>query len=485
MKKMNRENVDMIVEIVLSDEKLFGYVLSLVNSRLPMTKLRSDPDWCRKVVDLSIEQALRDINVMEILENMTGTNESKAVSSSGEQDIIQPTFSSSEPKTVVATAPRRVVKELNKKKAASSFAPQSQSLARSISASPPVTEFDRSRQRFGSVESDVSTVLMVTDASYDAMELSAPSAPGSDPYGEVQSASSVASSTFEEEGVFAPKEGARSDRYGGGSPELVMAQTSHSQALRSTIEAGAGQGSRAGRRDFEEIEDIEASIENDEFISGWEKHVLNQIKKDGTDNSDDGKGQGKTHANEGSVDYASLVDHSGYLHSSGVDGQAVFFDQAQFDSDADYRNDTGEDVPRKSKADGRVKFATTLVTDVTYRDRVLEDEKGELFYNNDEEYQFTLDQTRETERAELVGMTWMEWMDARTDEDIDGEGEADSLADFKLYTGEYYEDDEDYTHPTHPTHTAHTAHPTHAEFSDEGSIESDIEDYLPDVDDDF
>jgi ABC-type nickel/cobalt efflux system permease component RcnA len=41
-------------------------------------------------------------------------------------------------------------------------------------------------------------------------------------------------------------------------------------------------------------------------------------------------------------------------------------------------------------------------------------------------------------------MTWMEWMNMRTDEDIQREeqAEAEALASFHLYSGDYYEEDE-------------------------------------------
>lgn len=41
-------------------------------------------------------------------------------------------------------------------------------------------------------------------------------------------------------------------------------------------------------------------------------------------------------------------------------------------------------------------------------------------------------------------MTWMEWMEQRTDEDVAREEAelSDTLNDFKLYSGEYYEEDE-------------------------------------------
>ena len=44
----------------------------------------------------------------------------------------------------------------------------------------------------------------------------------------------------------------------------------------------------------------------------------------------------------------------------------------------------------------------------------------------------------------LQGITWTQWIEERTDEDVQREeaAEADALAGFKLYTGDYYEEDE-------------------------------------------
>lgn len=156
-----------------------------------------------------------------------------------------------------------------------------------------------------------------------------------------------------------------------------------------------------------------------------------------------------------------------YFHPSAVakTGQLLFFDQSRFDADADYFSavsaqgkKNGEKSPTKSSPGKKnkksrtkdpnqhVRFAPTLISEVRYRDRVGYHEKSELFFTHNEEYQFTLDQSKEAERAEAVGMTWMEWMDQRTDEDVQREEneEANSLGDFKLYSGEYYEEDEDH-----------------------------------------
>eukprot|EP01032_Pedospumella_encystans_P014759 gene14759-16925_t len=134
-------------------------------------------------------------------------------------------------------------------------------------------------------------------------------------------------------------------------------------------------------------------------------------------------------------------------------GSLLFFDQSRFDADADYFASEGakkaKSPPKKTKpkkknpsdSPPRVRFAPRLISEVHYRDRVGYHEKGELFFTHNEEYQFTMDQSKEAERAEALGMTWMEWMEQRTDEDVQREEqENDSLNDFKLYSGEYYEE---------------------------------------------
>jgi hypothetical protein len=106
--------------------------------------------------------------------------------------------------------------------------------------------------------------------------------------------------------------------------------------------------------------------------------------------------------------------------SGGLGGQVLFFDQSRFDADADFfsaETENGKSPPskhkskaksgkRKGEAGGsprRVRWSPTLISDVQYRDRVGYAEKGELFFTHNEEYQFTLDQNKEMERAEALG----------------------------------------------------------------------------------
>mgnify|MGYP006194835699 CR=1 FL=1 len=58
--KLSPDGVNNVIDIIMSDEKLIGYVRALVSKRLTKD-MRDDPDWCNQVVDLSIEQVLERI----------------------------------------------------------------------------------------------------------------------------------------------------------------------------------------------------------------------------------------------------------------------------------------------------------------------------------------------------------------------------------------------------------------------------------------
>jgi hypothetical protein len=62
-------DIEDVVDIVASDEKLFRYIMKLVRHRLPRN-MRKDNDWCTKVIDISIQSALQEIRVVDIVKNM-------------------------------------------------------------------------------------------------------------------------------------------------------------------------------------------------------------------------------------------------------------------------------------------------------------------------------------------------------------------------------------------------------------------------------
>ena len=103
---------------ILSDDELLNYVEKLVSRRLPAgPHLKSDYNWYKQVIDLSINQAFEDLQVVDTLnhqisqlgkylkkksrrENQNGNDENSAEIENGTDDIRNvdlPNFSSSEP----------------------------------------------------------------------------------------------------------------------------------------------------------------------------------------------------------------------------------------------------------------------------------------------------------------------------------------------------------------------------------------------------
>lgn len=59
---------DKIVNTILSDEELLSYIEKLVSKRLPAgPHLKSDYNWYKQVIDLSINQAFEDLQVVDTL----------------------------------------------------------------------------------------------------------------------------------------------------------------------------------------------------------------------------------------------------------------------------------------------------------------------------------------------------------------------------------------------------------------------------------
>ena len=66
-----------------------------------------------------------------------------------------------------------------------------------------------------------------------------------------------------------------------------------------------------------------------------------------------------------------------------------------------------------------MRFIDEVVSDVFFvREKYARHEVPDLFYTHDESLKFTSDYNRESVRAEALGMTWYDWWEARTDEDV-------------------------------------------------------------------
>jgi hypothetical protein len=63
-----------------------------------------------------------------------------------------------------------------------------------------------------------------------------------------------------------------------------------------------------------------------------------------------------------------------------------------------------------------------------------------LFYSHEESLKFTEDFNRESEKAEMQGMTWDQWWELRTDEDV---ARDDAEEEAELDEMDYYNRDDD------------------------------------------
>ena len=65
-------NIDDIIEAVLSDKELFAYIEKLVRNRLS-PETRRDYHLCCQVIDATIDEAIYDVNLVEIINSLTKT----------------------------------------------------------------------------------------------------------------------------------------------------------------------------------------------------------------------------------------------------------------------------------------------------------------------------------------------------------------------------------------------------------------------------
>ena len=76
----------------------------------------------------------------------------------------------------------------------------------------------------------------------------------------------------------------------------------------------------------------------------------------------------------------------------------------------------------------RVRFVDNIVSDVFFvREKYARHEVPDLFYTHDESLKFTSDYNRESMKAEALGLTWYEWWENRTEEDVAKVGRGDGV----------------------------------------------------------
>lgn len=539
-------DMDEVVDLIVSDEKLFKYVLKIVKHRLP-AKVRKDPDWCIKVIDLTIEHVLKEVHVTDIVQSILKSYQSQLIQpelknghfENPQSQSFRPAFSSSEPVQVLDNSPKKVVKAMNRNKSLPSGEHSEPSFE--ILPQGPLTIQVENRQEFSFGPSDVgdmtqdvsrneseaSTVQMVVNSmnnNHDGIEESKSTG------GSIKSSKHSSSSNNEYGGHinntwWSPDEETHvtiddspeprqpqkwynnnnndyrppsvydtiNKEEDGNDDGNVLTGSLESEPALPTVSRGTNKhnlndqsssgeillresddapfGSRSSPSSAQEDDDDESRSHDEggdhDNVTDWEQVVLKgmqrdrdneeaedqvrrEVTADGEDDRVDDDDNESVHSDESGdsnnydqedfdtsavqsspdksqqarqsfMTYASdspsppLHKPKGPIASS---NQPLYFDQKLFDDAVDAEI-TGKPIRR-------VSFNDTIVSEVFYRDRVTEHEKPDMFYTHEEENRFTLAQSREYEEAERLGMTWLEYMDNRAEnedhfDDLDAE----------------------------------------------------------------
>ena len=430
-------NIDNIIDIVLTDEYLLNYVSLLVNRRLPTHSNMLDKQSRIDIVDQSINQAFEDIQIEALLQQLIQQSRGEAPAPTG-RPIIQPNFSPSEPRAVSSHTARRVVKSMNRSRSAEAV-------------------LGGARDRVASVDSEASTVRFISTSSNGPASVITMqkllNLQRNDEHMDVDLKSDSTISTASDDVLFehADQEGSES---GPGAEEGTGRQST--DKLRREVDEYMDQWEQhalsKGLRPGDALTDLvnEPSVTS---MGSWEKRIRDRLDGNFDSDGDDdfeipNPPSDRLEISRGGMNESSTISpiKDEYLSSpTSLNGKLYYFDQSRFDADADYAVAVGVDEAdrvdhrgrtrrsRTNNTNRRVQFAHTLVNDVKYRDYFESAEKPMLFYSHYEEQRFKMDHSRELERADALGLSWTEWMELRTDEDVAVDEENDA--------GELYADD--------------------------------------------
>lgn len=411
-------NIDNIIDIVLTDEYLLNYVSLLIKRRLPTQSNMLDQQSRIDIVDQSINQAFEDIQIEALLQELIRQSRGAAP---GDRSTIIPNFSPSEPLPVSSHTVRRVVKSMNRSRSAEAV-------------------LGGTRDRVASVDSDASTVRFISTSSTGLAPVitmqTLLNLQSNDEHMDVDLKSdSTISTATDDDDLFDHADGEGPER-GQGVEEGTGRQST--DKLRREVDEYMNQWEQHALTEGLRPGDALTNLVNEPSVTSmdsWEKRIRERldgnVDSDGDDDFEipnppsDRLGRGGL--NETSSTISPIKDE--YLSSpTSLNGKLYFFDQSRFDADADYAVAVGVDKAdeedrdrrsrRKNNTNRRVHFAHSLVNDVKYRDYSESAEKPMLFYTHYEEQRFKMDHSRELERADALGLSWTEWMELRTDEDV-------------------------------------------------------------------
>lgn len=426
MKGLNLEqiNIDNIINIVLTDEYLLNYVSLLIKRRLPTQSNMLDKQSRINIVDQSINQAFEDIQIEALLKELIQQSRGSEPAS---RPTIRPNFSPSEPLPVSSHTARRVVKSMNRSRSAEAM-------------------LGGTRDRVASVDSEASTVPFISTSSNGSapvitmQKLLNLQSNNEHMDVDLKSDSTISSSSDDVLFEHADQEGAE---LGQGVEEGTGRQST--DKLRREVDEYMNQWEQHALTEGLRLGDTLTDLVNEPSVTSmdsWEKRIRDRLDGNIDSDGDDDfeiPNRPADRLDRGGLNESSAISpiKDEYLSSpTSLNGKLYFFDQSRFDADADYAvavgvdeadgEDQGRRSRRRSNTDRRVQFAHTLVNDVKYRDYCESAEKPTLFYTHYEEQRFKMDHSRELERADALGLSWTEWMELRTDEDVAVDEENDA-----------------------------------------------------------
>ena len=106
--------IDTLVDSLVEDEMLLNMILASLKKRLTKSS-RNDSDWCKQVINITVDQVIDDLSIKELIINLKNkykhNNKSKpksvSVGSSSPSNLVKPTFSSSEPIQIIQQSTKR------------------------------------------------------------------------------------------------------------------------------------------------------------------------------------------------------------------------------------------------------------------------------------------------------------------------------------------------------------------------------------------
>lgn len=517
-------DIEAVVNIIMSDEKLLAYVNALVKEKLSsLPKKGEQRSVSVSVVDLidsSIEQAIEEIKLMELVRGIKsqivyGPNsnrnrkskplnvssfdlnqESKLSNSNGHVDNLKflskekvqeventpielfPTFSTSEPLSVKNTT-KRTAKNTNKKngmlnsdpflnksKGDSKVMHSDEATVSNLIGSHLIQNYSQDDSPRMSHSHD-KIGLFVSQASLHDSLSNGQSIHSTSPHQtsqitdkkhKLELVTSISSENY-------PNQSADSLEFKNTITNHVLADSTSSSftgfpSLISSAEKDREPYpddfvSDSSPTNFRGRDRTDKDDQDD--LRSWEKTVSKNLEIERENSIHEDNNNNNNFKNDNKNDNNNNIDIDNNKGQQGVDEELITSNKSTSESDPKPPKSILCKVSRVKAADEsgqfeisdeervvRVNFITGLVSETQYRDKVTPSERPLLFYTPEEENQFSLDITREHERADEMGLSWIDWIERRTDEDVKMDDELEKYR--RLRENDYggsFEDSED------------------------------------------